>query len=169
MAVLEILKYGNEKLREKSIPIEDVTDNEIKKLIEDMNETLDSTGGIGLAAPQVGVLKRLFVYNLGEESNGVHAIINPKIIKKAGTDEWYEGCLSVPGLQGKVKRALKVLVTGFDENGCEVRIKADGYLARCFQHEIDHLDGIIFMDIVDPETLEPTENFEESDLVIKRN
>jgi len=168
MPILEILKYGDNRLKEKSEIVEEFTD-EIKTLIQDMTETLKVTGGVGLAAPQVGVLKRLFIYNMGDETEITHALINPKIIKKAGTDEWYEGCLSVPGIQGKVKRALRVMVTGINENGEEVSIKATEYLARCFQHEIDHLDGIIFMDIADPNTLEPTESFEEKENFSKVN
>ena len=156
MAILEILKYGDERLRMKSEPVEKV-DEELKNLISDMADTLKLSSGIGLAAPQIGVNKRLFIYDLGEESDGLHALINPKIIKKIGTDNWFEGCLSVPGIQAKVERALKVIITGLDENGLPVRIKASDYLARCFQHETDHLDGVIFMDIADPTTIEPVE------------
>lgn len=156
MAILEILKYGDERLRMKSEPVVKV-DEELKKLISDMADTLKLSSGIGLAAPQIGVNKRLFIYDLGEESDGLHALINPKIIKKIGTDNWFEGCLSVPGIQAKVERALKVIITGLDENGSPVRIKASDYLARCFQHETDHLDGVIFMDIADPTTIEPVE------------
>ncbi len=156
MAILEIVKYGDDRLRQKCEPVEELTD-EIRKLIGDMADTLHAAKGIGLAAPQVGVLKRLFVYDLGEDSDGLHALINPRIIKKTGLDTWYEGCLSVPGLQAEVERACKVVITGINENGETVRIKAHDLLARCFQHETDHLDGVVFMDIAIPDTIEPVD------------
>ncbi|MBP5274006.1 MAG: peptide deformylase [Abditibacteriota bacterium] len=156
MAILEIVKYGDPRLREKCEPVAEFNDD-IKKLIADMGDTLHSAKGLGLAGPQVGVMKRLFVYDMGEDGDGLHALINPKIIKKSGSDVCYEGCLSVPGLHGEVERAYKVTVTGINENGEPVRIKAQELLARCIQHETDHLDGVIFMDLADPETIEPVD------------
>ena len=107
--------------------------------------------GLGLAAPQIGVAKRIFVYDVGE---GPHALVNPKIVSTRGEEWGVEGCLSVPGLQGEVPRAAAITVTGINENGEKVKIKADGMLARVFQHEMDHLDGTLFIDKADPETLE---------------
>ena len=156
MAILDIVKYGDDRLRQKCEPVTELND-EIKQLIKDMTDTLHSAKGIGLAAPQVGVLKRLFVYDLGEDSDGLHALINPRIVKKTGSDTWYEGCLSVPGLQAEVERACKVVICGINENGEQVRIKAHDLLARCFQHETDHLDGVVFMDIAIPDTIEPVD------------
>jgi peptide deformylase len=144
-----IVKYGDGVLRVVSEEVVDFND-EIKSLINQMYEMLEETRGVGVAGPQVGVAKRVFVYDVGE---GQHALINPKIIKSSGEEISVEGCLSIPGLQGDVERAFRVTVTGIDENGKKVKIKADGLLARCFQHEIDHLDGKLFIDRADPQTL----------------
>jgi peptide deformylase len=116
--------------------------------------------GLGLAAPQIGVSKRVFVYDVGE---GQHAVVNPRIVKRSGEEVSIEGCLSIPGLQGEVPRALRVTITGLDENGEKVKIKAEGLLARVFQHEIDHLDGMMFVDRAYPESLETVTVEDEAD------
>jgi peptide deformylase len=149
MAVLEIAKYGEPVLRVRCKPVEQVTD-ETRALIADMFETMDEAAGVGLAAPQVRVPQRLFVYNVGE---GPDVIINPEIVRQEGELVGVEGCLSIPRLQGEVARAEKVLVRGLDRHGKKVRIQAEEWLARVFQHEIDHLDGVLFIDRADPESL----------------
>ncbi len=142
MALLPIITKENELLREVSKPVDRVTKKR-KKLIKDMLETMYQADGIGLAAPQVGVLERIIVVDIGE---GPFALINPSINKKEGEEIAVEGCLSVPGESGYVKRAERVVVEGIDENNKPVRIEAEGLLARCLQHEIDHLDGVLFID-----------------------
>ena len=160
MAILEIVKYGKEILRQKCVPVEELNE-EIQNLIKDMKETLIATGGVGLAAPQVGVSKRLFIYNDLEEEENYHALINPTIKKKVGSEIGIEGCLSVPGMHGMVERAYSVIVEGTNEEGKKVRIKAKELLARCMQHEYDHLDGVIYLDLVEPDTLKPDSELEE--------
>lgn len=120
-------------------------DDSVKRLIDDMIETMREAPGVGLAAPQVGVPLRVIVV---EYEDDLYSVINPEIIKSTGevTDE--EGCLSAPHWQGPVSRATGLVVKGRDRNGKEVRIKAEGWLARIFQHEVDHLEGIIFLDKV---------------------
>lgn len=147
-----ILKYGDPVLRQKAEKVEDFS-NEIKDIIERMYSILGESGGIGLAAPQVGLPIRLFVYHLSEEE-GFHALVNPVIVKRAGEEIMVEGCLSIPGLHGEVTRSARVTVAGIDENGEHVRIKAVGLKARMYQHETDHLDGVLFVDKADPDTLE---------------
>lgn len=145
-----IVTYGSDILRGRAAEIEEF-DDEIKELIPRMYEIMAEAHGLGLAGPQVGVGKRIFVYDVGE---GKHALINPKIVSGSGEEWAIEGCLSIPGLQGEVPRAEHVTVSGIDEEGKKVKIKADGLLARVFQHEMDHLDGTMFIDRADPDTLE---------------
>ncbi len=161
MGISDIVLYGDPILRANAEEIGDFNDD-IKDLIEGMCVTLVEAHGYGLAGPQVGVSKRIFVYDIGE---GPHALVNPKILKSSGEEIATEGCLSIPGLQGDVARAERVVVIGIDESGEKVKIKAQGLLARVFQHEIDHLDGIVFVDKADPETLEtiPIDDDEESE------
>lgn len=145
-----IVTYGDEVLRRRAEDVLEVNE-EIRALIERMYATMEESRGLGLAAPQIGVSKRVFVYDVGE---GKHAVINPRIVKRSGEEYSVEGCLSIPGLQGEVPRALRVTLTGLDESGRKIRIRAEGLLARVFQHEIDHLDGKMFVDRADPATLE---------------
>ena len=145
-----IITYGNSVLRSPAENVEEFND-EIKALIERMYVVMAEVRGLGLAAPQMGVPKRIFVYDVGE---GPHALVNAKIVSSKGEEVSIEGCLSIPGLQGEVPRAEKVVVAGIDENGKKVKIKAEGLLARVLQHEMDHLDGTLFVDRADPETLE---------------
>jgi len=147
MAILEILTNQNPILRKTSKPVGKIT-KEIKELVENMEETLRAAPGVGLAAPQVGELIRLIIADVGE---GLHVIINPKIIKKSGKQSFVEGCLSLPGLEAPVERAQTVLVKGMDLKGKQIEIEAQGLLATVFQHEIDHLDGKLFVDrVADP-------------------
>ncbi len=140
--ILPIRKEGDPVLRRVAAPVERI-DKKIKKLIGDMLETMYDVDGVGLAAPQVGQSIRLIVMDAGE---GPIVMINPKIIEATGEEADYEGCLSIPGVTGKVKRHQEVRVEGFNASGKKVTMKANGLLARAFQHEIDHLDGILFTD-----------------------
>jgi peptide deformylase len=149
MAVLEIAQYGEPVLRVRCKSVESVT-NETRKLIADMIETMNAAAGVGLAAPQVRVAERLFVYDVGD---GPGALINPELVRQEGEVIGVEGCLSIPRLQGDVPRAEKVLVRGLDQHGKKVRIEATEWLARVFQHEMDHLDGVLFIDRADKASL----------------
>ena len=120
-------------------------DDSTRRLIDDMIETMREAPGVGLAAPQIGVPLRVIVVEYEDE---LFTVINPEIVKSSGQVEDEEGCLSAPSWQGPVTRATTVLVKGRDRNGKEVRIKAEGWLARIFQHEVDHLDGVLFLDKV---------------------
>jgi peptide deformylase len=143
MAVLRIRTFGDPVLRQKARPVEAVTEVH-RRLSEDMLETMRVAPGVGLAGPQVGVLDRIFTWEVEDEFG---TIINPAITdrsRRTFTDE--EGCLSLPGLVYPVERHLKVHVEGLDEKGAPVAIDAEEHLARVFQHEIDHLDGILFID-----------------------
>ena len=147
MAQRQIREVGDDLLRKKSRTVE-VVDDKIRQLIDDMYDTLKvSNDGIGIAAPQVGVLKRVIVIDLGEEGNNhVYKLVNPVITKKNGEQVCREGCLSVPGVLGDVVRPKEVTVEALDENGKRVVIKAKDLLAIVLSHEIDHLDGVLFID-----------------------
>ena len=139
--------YPSEALRKES---RELTPEEfgadLKALVEEMVETMYETEGVGLAAPQVGRNIRLFVYDISPDRNDPHALANPRILEKSGAEVMEEGCLSVPGLRGKVRRAARVVVEGQDLEGNPVRLEAEGLGARVFQHEIDHLDAVLFCD-----------------------
>lgn len=143
MAILEIKEYGDPVLREKALPVEEVTP-EILNLIKDMTETMYTASGVGLAASQVGVPKRIILVD-GEE-DGLIVLINPMIIKSEGEIVAEEGCLSVPDIYSQVKRSLKVTVKALNQNGDPIEITKEDLTARALQHEIDHLDGILFID-----------------------
>lgn len=145
MALREIRLFDDEILRKKS-KIVDVVDDKIRQILNDMADTMynTETGG-GLAAPQVGILKRLVVLDMGQ---GLIKLVNPKIIYQEGTQEVIEGCLSIPNKWGKLTRPEKVTVQALNENGDEVILTGTGDLAKCFCHEIDHLEGILFTDFV---------------------
>ncbi|HEX8044083.1 peptide deformylase [Candidatus Deferrimicrobium sp.] len=143
----EILVYPDPFLARKAVPVAAVNDR-IRALIRDMFETMYGAEGIGLAAPQVGVGKRVVVLDVSpvDETIPPIAVVNPEIVSRNGSSVAVEGCLSVPGVQGEVCRAETVEVRGLDEQGNPLRIQAVGILARALQHEIDHLDGILFID-----------------------
>ena len=143
MAILEIKEYGDPVLREKALPVEEITP-EILNLIKDMAETMYTASGVGLAASQVGVPKRIILID-GEE-DGLIVLINPMIIKSEGEVVAEEGCLSVPDIYSKVKRSSKVTIKALNENGDPIEITKEDLIARALQHEIDHLDGILFID-----------------------
>jgi peptide deformylase len=162
----KIVKYGEsggEILRKVADEIK-VVDSNIRTLIREMAELMYSAHGVGLAAPQVGKSIRLFVYDAGD---GLRAMINPVILKEKGEQfEPEEGCLSIPGLRGVVRRARDITVRAQDENGRPVRFRATDFEARIIQHENDHLNGVLFIDIADPKTLHmltPEEQKQEHD------
>lgn len=142
MAVLPIRKEGDRVLRQKAAPVPKVT-RRIVRLLKDMEETMYAAEGVGLAAPQVGVSERLIVVDVGD--GPVH-LVNPVILEAEGSVVDVEGCLSFPGLYGYVERAQRVVVEGLDMKGRPRRIEAEDWFARALQHEIDHLDGILFID-----------------------
>ncbi len=145
MARLTILEFPDPRLRTRAQPVEHV-DGELRKLIDDMFETMYAAPGIGLAATQVNVHKRLLVIDISETRNQPLALINPEVIQRQGVEETEEGCLSVPGIYDKVTRAERIRVRALDRNGKSIEFDADGLLAVCIQHEIDHLDGKLFVD-----------------------
>ncbi len=149
MAILEILHYPDPRLRNEALPVEEV-DLEIKTLVSDMFETMYDAPGIGLASIQVNVPKRVIVVDVSEEHDQPLCFINPEIISKQGEEEMDEGCLSVPGYYETVQRAEKIRVKALNEQGEAFEMDADGLLAVCIQHEIDHLDGKLFVDYISP-------------------
>ncbi|NLN29526.1 MAG: peptide deformylase [Firmicutes bacterium] len=142
MAILPIRKEGDPVLRQKAQPVPKVT-KRIVKLLQDMEETMYAADGVGLAAPQVGVSERLIVVDVGD---GPIHLVNPVLVAAEGSVVDVEGCLSIPGVVGYVERAQKVVVDGLDMKGRPRRVEAEDWLARALQHEIDHLDGILFID-----------------------
>ena len=160
MALREIRKEGDEILRKKSRAVE-VIDDKIKELIKDMDETMHTANGVGISAVQVGVLKRIIVIDINYDGTPSLKLINPEIVKTKGSQEFQEGCLSFPNKFAKVIRPNEVTVKALDENGKKITIRGKGILAEALLHEIDHLDGILFVDIMEPGTLEYIENKEE--------
>ena len=142
MAIRKVVKIGEEFLRKKSKPVKDF-DEDLWQLLDDMKETMHASDGMGLAAPQVGVLRRVVVM---EVNNAFFELINPEIIKTKGEDIEEEGCLSVGGFRGRVKRPYEVTVSAVDRFGYPFTLKGEKWLARCICHELDHLDGILFVD-----------------------
>ena len=142
MAVLEIRKAGDPVLKKQALPVERI-DKKIKKLLDDMAETMYQADGVGLAAPQVGVSQQIIVVDIGD---GLVEIVNPQIVQSEGCEIGAEGCLSVPGVFGDVERFTAVTVEGLNRGGRKIKIKAEGFFARALQHEIDHLQGILFIE-----------------------
>lgn len=145
MALLEILRYPDPRLRIKAQPVTKV-DDALRHIVEDMFETMYATQGIGLAATQVNVHQRLFTMDISETHDQRMCIVNPEIISREGEQYENEGCLSVGGAYDKVKRALKVKVRGMDLDGKSIELDAEGLMASCIQHEMDHLNGVLFID-----------------------
>src|SRR4051812_21598649 len=142
-----ILKYGDSILHDAAKPVEAITPD-IAKLIDDMTETMYAAPGVGLAAPQVGVPLRIFVVDIsiGRDSSGLLVFVNPEIVERDGLQLEEEGCLSIPGFEATVVRPSRIVLKGLDRNGLEHRIEGTALLARAFQHEMDHLDGTLFVD-----------------------
>src|SRR5258706_16437960 len=142
-----ILKYGDHTLHEPAQPVQAIT-ADVDRLIGDMVETMYAAPGIGLAAPQVGLALRIFVIDLsiGRDAAGLIVMVNPEFVERDGMQLEEEGCLSVPGFNATVARPARAVVRGFDRDGIERTVEGTGLLARALQHEIDHLDGLLFLD-----------------------
>ena len=154
MALREIVQYGDDILRKKCRDVPEITDK-IKALLDDMVETMRfESRGIGLAAPQVGILKNIFVVDIGD---GLLEFINPEIISTAGEVFSSEGCLSLPGKSGVVRRPEEIIVEALDRDGEKFTLRAGGMLAICVSHELDHLQGVLFTDKIVPEEELPDE------------
>jgi peptide deformylase len=149
MAILPILEYPDPRLRKVAAPVAAVTP-EIQKLVRDMAETMYAAPGIGLAATQVDVHKRVIVMDLSDARDELRVFINPEIVRAEGEAEAEEGCLSVPGYYDRVTRPARVRVRALDEKGSQFETEADGLLAVCIQHEMDHLVGRVFVDHLSP-------------------
>ena len=149
MAILDVLSFPDERLRTVAKPVEEVND-EIKQLVSDMFETMKDENGIGLAATQVNRHVQVVVMDVSEDQNEPRVFINPEIIRKDGSTISEEGCLSVPGNYAKVERAKSITVKALDQNGESFELDAEGLLAICIQHELDHLKGKLFIDYLSP-------------------
>ncbi|MBI3210374.1 MAG: peptide deformylase [Candidatus Solibacter usitatus] len=149
---LKIVKYGDPVLERKCAPVEDFGSAELKQFVDDMFETMYAAKGIGLAAPQVSVSKRLTVIDCsaGEDETQRLVLINPELIQKEGSQTGEEGCLSIPGFREDVTRAMTAVVRARDVEGKVVEVSAEGLLSRAMQHEMDHLDGILFLSHLSP-------------------
>jgi peptide deformylase len=169
MAELEILLEGDPRLRQKALKIRAVDDG-LRKLAREMHETMSVASGVGLAGPQIGVMRRIIAVHVPEaygderQPEVTLTLVNPEIVKAQGREVAAEACLSIPGWVGDVPRATRITVKAIDLNNREVRLKAEGILARVLQHEVDHLDGILYVDRVeDKSTLRQVEDEEEED------
>jgi peptide deformylase len=145
MALLKILQYPDERLHTLAEPVSEVTD-EIRTLVRDMAETMYAAPGVGLAATQVDVHRRVIVIDVSDTRDRLLVLINPDITARGGESDYEEGCLSVPGIFGKVPRAERITVEALDQNGEPFKLDADGLLAVCIQHEMDHLLGKVFVE-----------------------
>ncbi len=147
MADRKMVKYGSDVLREVAQPVEEITDD-IRQIVDDMLGTMYTSEGVGIAAPQIGISKRIIVVDVNpyDPSHKPIVLINPEIVEREGEVDTEEGCLSVPEISGTVKRSEKVTVEGLDLDGKKVRIEATELLARALQHEIDHINGVLFID-----------------------
>ena len=147
MTIRDIVLFPDDILTTKCEPVEEVDDS-IRELIDDMVETMYDAPGVGLAAPQVGVPLRITVIDptAGEEEDDLHVLINPEIVEAEGHLSWEEGCLSIPGVYEKIDRAARVKVRALDRDGEPYELEAEDLMSVCIQHEIDHLDGILFLD-----------------------
>ena len=151
MAIREVRTIGDDVLGKISKPVKEVNERTLQ-IIEDMFETMYETGGVGIAAPQVGILKRIVCMDVGDGNQ--YLMINPEIIELSGEQTGMEGCLSVPGKRGQVTRANYAKVKAYNENMEEIIIEGEGLLARCIQHECDHLDGILYVTKVEGELVD---------------
>jgi peptide deformylase len=152
MALLPILEFPDPRLRTKAAPLtpEQVADPAFQRLVDDMFETMYEAPGIGLAASQVDVHQRFMVIDVSEEKNRPLVFVNPEILERAGEQVYQEGCLSVPNIFADVTRANEILVKSLDRNGQPFEMHVDGLLAVCIQHEMDHLEGKLFVDYLSP-------------------
>ncbi len=155
MAIRIVREDGDEILRKKSREVE-VVDDKIRQILDDMVDTLHNYNGVGLAGPQIGLLKRLVVIDLYDDKGPIK-LVNPKIIKQKGEQKVEEGCLSFPNQFAKIIRPLEVTIEALNENGKKIKLKGEGLLAQAISHELDHLDGILFVDKIIPGTLQYVE------------
>ena len=153
MAIRDIVLLGDPVLRERAAEVTEF-DDELRRLVEDMYETMYHASGVGLAAPQIGISKRIFVIDVRDEEDevgGRYALINPEIVEVSPeTEKAPEGCLSIPGLEEIVERPWRVVLRARDPHGNDVEIDGDDLLARAMQHELDHLNGVLFLDHLSP-------------------
>jgi peptide deformylase len=149
MAILSILEFPDERLRKKALPVAEV-DESIRQLVDDLFETMYAAPGVGLAATQVNIQKRVLVLDTSDQKNEPYCFINPEILQRTGRGEGEEGCLSVPGIFEKVSRSEKIVVKALNREGECFEMEAEGLLAVCIQHEIDHLEGKLFVDYLSP-------------------
>ena len=149
MALLEILHFPDPRLRNKAMPVDQV-DDAIRQIVDDMFETMYHAPGIGLAATQVNIAQRIIVIDISKDKSEPLCLINPEILSRSGEEEMEEGCLSVPGYYETVRRAEKVKIGALGRDGQAFELEADDLLAVCIQHEIDHLDGKLFVDYLSP-------------------
>jgi peptide deformylase len=149
MAILEILHFPDPRLRKKAVPVTQV-DDQVRQAVDDMFETMYAAPGIGLAATQVNVHKQILVLDVSEKKDQPLCLINPQVVEQHGIEEMEEGCLSVPGIFETVRRAEQIKFMALDRSGREFEMQADGLLAVCIQHEIDHLHGRLFVDYLSP-------------------
>ena len=152
MSLLPILEFPDPRLRTKAVPVDSaqIADPAFQRLLDDMFETMYEAPGIGLAASQVDVHQRFMVIDVSEEKNQPLVFVNPNIVAKAGEQVYQEGCLSVPGIFADVTRANEITVQALDRHGQPFELNIDGLLAVCIQHEMDHLDGKLFVDYLSP-------------------
>lgn len=150
MAIRTIREWPDEILKKKCKPVKEMTPR-LKELVSDMIETMHEANGVGLAAPQVGVLKRIFVVDVSEDGDSPYVCVNPEILESEGEQTDYEGCLSLPGYSGQVTRAEKIKLRALDENMEPFEVEAEALLARALQHEVDHLEGIMYTEEVEGE------------------
>lgn len=149
MAVLNVLHFPDERLRTVASPVDQIND-EVRKIVDDMFETMHAEKGIGLAATQVNIHKQIIVMDVASEGSEPRVFINPRIIERDGVQVYEEGCLSVPGNYAPVERAAHIVVEALDRDGRPFRLEAEGLLAVCIQHEMDHLQGKLFVDYLSP-------------------
>lgn len=155
MAIRMIRENGDEILRKRAREVEEINDK-IRQILGDMIETMHQFNGVGLAGPQIGILKRLVVIDIYDD-NGPIKLVNPRIVEQKGEQEVEEGCLSFPNQYAKLIRPAQVVVEAQDENGETIRIEAEGLLAQALSHELDHLEGVLFVDKMIPGTMEYAE------------
>jgi peptide deformylase len=169
VGIRRIVQYAEPVLRQKSKKVHRVDDS-IQQLVQDLIDTVHDAGGAGLAAPQIGVPLRAIVTNIDDK---LHVVINPELVEMSEEEvEGEEGCLSIPGWYGPVRRKERVTVRGLNRKGKPIKIKSEGWEARCFQHEVDHLNGVLFIDRMDDrsklhkvETQEEEEELEEDQVI----
>lgn len=147
MSIRMIVKHPDDVLRERAKDVTKFNAN-LHKLLDDMADTMYEADGVGLAAPQIGISKRVIVVDVGDE-HGLIELVNPEIVSMEGEQLGPEGCLSIPGLQGDVRRANRVVIEGQDRNGKPIQYEGTELLSRAFQHEVDHLNGVLFIDLAE--------------------